>query len=378
MAQIINEYRGLGNALGAGLGAGFSSSLQELAKHKLEALKSQAGAKAGIKTLTDLDIDPVSARFIYDQPAKQRAGLVADYFREKQAQQQPPEGAMSALMGQAEQQEQQPQQPQGLASLFNQGTTGSGINPQFLQQLMQQSQPPAPQQMTQAPQPEQAPQEQPQAPSRPEDILKNALSKSGGSNKSAAQERILENQQKALEPFITKEQEDYKVNRQIVHKAQEALELLQRNYKKWPGAFTGNLSEAQRSLFLRDEDVREYAAKIAELVILKGQSRKGLPSNFKLKLEQLAKADLNQPVKTQERILESMIDDASESERKWQFIISQKNPDGTYPRDLKSRAVEFDMAVDNPLAHPEFYEEGTVVEDRGQTRVLKNGKWVKA
>ncbi len=383
MAQVINEYRGLGNALGEGLGQGFGESLKQLAQHKIDALKSQYGENI----LSDIGIDPLSARFINAQPAKQRAGLVADYFRKQEEQnaQAPANEEPNRLQDILEPSaKQEPQQMGGLAQLFNNGLSGGGINPQLLQQLQQmqqQQQAPRPEPIAEQPQPVQAKQEKLKPVAKPHDILKKALAEGKSTAKTADQELKERKQnfteQQSLNSFLTKEQEDYKVNRQITRKAQEALDILRSHSKDWPGAFKGNLSEAQRALLIRDPNVREYAAKIAELVILKGQARKGLPSNFKLKLEEMAKANLNQPIKTQENILESMINDASDSEKKWEFIVSNRDDKGNYPLDLKSRSVEFDMAMDNPLAHPHFFEEGTVVEDRGLRRILRNGKWVK-
>lgn len=381
-----------GNVLGSSVGHGVSA----LAKTKLERMKENED----IKLYTNLGIDPIQARLIHRLPEEQRARTIAellDQNREKQAESQTnyqEDQSTDQMLNSAR--EAQPQ-VEALGSVLGKkpplsSQTAGGVSmdllPEPLRKALEESlqKPGFPQQQKQqGPALEFKPESTaPAAVEKPADhsALANALRKGAtkggakGSDQELKERKQTFLEQKSLAPFLEGERKDYAVNRQIARKAQEALDLLKQHHKDWPGAFKGNLSEDKKALLLRDPNVREYAAKIADLVILKGQSRKGVPSNFKLKLEEMAKANLNQPVKTQEHILESMIDDAKDSERKWSFINGQKK-DGLFPLDLPSRAVDFDLASDDPLGHPDAYEEGTVYEEHGKKHILKNGKWVK-
>lgn len=390
--QIVkNPPRPWGNVIAQSLG----STLSQLAEAKVNKMKSHED----MKLLTSIGVDPLSARFINSLPAKQRGEEVGNYLRQLQAEKQrrSQQESSAPQTGYQEQSplqqilspqpsEQPAQERPGLPNLFNQGTTGSGINPQFLQALQPEQQM-APQQVPEQPQmPEQdmrqqqavAPQES--IDTQPHDILARSLGTGKGSQKTAAQElqeqRRIDAEQKSLRPFIDKEQQKYDIQQELGELADEALEILHEHHKDFPGAFKGNLSQKQLALLERNPYVRRYNSILNRIVIKSGQEGKGLPSKHRLTLEALAKTDLNQPLKTQERNLESLREHRDESTDRWKFILSQ-NKSGDYPKDIQSRVVQYDMAMRNPLQHPASFEENTLYEQKGQKFKIINGEWKK-
>ena len=185
-------------------------------------------------------------------------------------------------------------------------------------------------------------------------------------------------EQQSLKPFLTESVKSYQNQKKASSLAQEMKEILQAKYKKFPGAITGNLPTTLQNLFIRDKDVRSYAAKANELVTLLAGTRKGLPTNFKIMLEKLSKADLNQPIGTQFELLDAVIRNTDKEKNLQKFIHSLKNKEtGEYPLDLEQKTVEYDLAGENPLEYPEYYKEGTVYEDdNGKRFVVKNKQWV--
>lgn len=148
-----------------------------------------------------------------------------------------------------------------------------------------------------------------------------------------------------LEPFLKGQAEDYKNAKNLSVVARRMKENLLKNKKKWPGV-TGYLP----SSVFRDADIRKYIADANKLVLLSASSRKGQPTNFKVRLEQLTKPELNQPVQTQLDLLDDYINDADEvfgNQRNIDRIRQENN--GRYPRDLAQRLIESQLSdIENP------------------------------
>ncbi len=198
----------------------------------------------------------------------------------------------------------------------------------------------------------------------------------GGKNALAQQKQQFTEQQ-AITPFLHAEALDYKAQKKVTHLANQMLANIEKNKKKWPGAIVGNLPAQAQSLFIRDPNVRKYIADANSLVTQLAGTRKGAPSNFKLKLEALSKADLGMPVETQEEILKSLINQGKESDIRQKYINSLKTESGIYPGDLERKVIEFEQAQEDPLEFPQYYEEGTIYQDEesGQEYELIDGQW---
>ena len=148
-----------------------------------------------------------------------------------------------------------------------------------------------------------------------------------------------------LEPFLKGQAEDYKNAKNLSVVARRMKENLLKNKKKWPGV-TGYLPSG----VFRDADIRKYIADANKLVLLSASSRKGQPTNFKVRLEQLTKPELNQPIQTQLDLLDDYIKDADEvfgNQRNIDRIRQENN--GRYPRDLAQRLIESQLNdIENP------------------------------
>lgn len=147
-----------------------------------------------------------------------------------------------------------------------------------------------------------------------------------------------------LEPFLKGQAEDYKNAKNLSVVARRMKENLLKNKKKWPG-ITGYLPSG----VFRDADIRKYIADANKLVLLSASSRKGQPTNFKVRLEQLTKPELNQPIQTQLDLLDDYIKDADEvfgNQRNIDRIRQENN--GRYPRDLAQKLIESQLNdIDN-------------------------------
>ncbi len=166
-------------------------------------------------------------------------------------------------------------------------------------------------------------------------------------------------EQRALEPVLKAEAEDYKNNRSVEDTAERMLKNLQKNKHKFPGALVGNLPASAQSVLLRDKDVREYVADANSLVSALVSTKRGLPTNYKLKLEALSKADLSQPIETQEKILKNVIKRSKQATERQKFINSLKDQESNYPLDLRQRLVDYDISMKDPLENTSNEEDLT-------------------
>lgn len=143
-----------------------------------------------------------------------------------------------------------------------------------------------------------------------------------------------------LEPFLKGQAEDFKNAKLLYKTAAEMKKNLEENKNKWP-ATSGYLPSG----FFRDKDIRKYIADSNKLVLLQAGARKGQPTNFKVKLEQLTKPELSQPYETQLELLNAYLNDAQEvfgSQRQIEQIKAENN--GRYPRDLSQRLIESQLS----------------------------------
>lgn len=185
-------------------------------------------------------------------------------------------------------------------------------------------------------------------------------------------------EQESVKPFLHKEAEDLKAQKQARDIAENMLKNLKKNKSRWPGAIVGNLPDAVKSVFIRDPNVRKYIADANSLVSALAGTRKGVPTNFKLKLEALSKADLSQPIEAQEEILEDVIDKYEKAKERQKFIASQRDSRGQYPLDIERRTLDFETAQDSEMRVPRGAQEGDIYEDdSGQQWEYANGKMKK-
>jgi hypothetical protein len=186
-------------------------------------------------------------------------------------------------------------------------------------------------------------------------------------------------EQSKIRPFIQKQFERYNSEKKIKDKVEQNLQLLKKypdKFKKFSTIALSKAPEAIRSLLQRDPILRQYDANTNEIVTLKGQSRRGLPSKYKLTLEELAKAGLSQPYETQIAINEDFLGHFNEEKMFQKYLHSLSDKNGNYPANIEALASDYLLALDDPLDFPQYFKEGQRYEDDdGVIHIIRNGKW---
>lgn len=143
---------------------------------------------------------------------------------------------------------------------------------------------------------------------------------------------------KAIEPFLKGQAEDFNSAKRLYSKAKSMLDNLEKNKKKWPGQLRGTIASDKS---YTDPDIRAYLADSASLVSALASSRKGQPTNFKIKFEQLSKPDLSMPYETQKKLLKGIINDAEDVFKTQKFLSSERQKGGgRIPSDIRQRLIE--------------------------------------
>lgn len=141
----------------------------------------------------------------------------------------------------------------------------------------------------------------------------------------------------AIAPFLRGQAEDFNSAQRIYNKASGMLKILKENKKDWPGW----LGSKKPIDWHRNPAVRKYIADAGSLVSEIASSRKGQPSNFKIKLEQESKPELSQPYETQVALLEDLIQGSQKifSIQKRINDIKKAN-NGRIPSDVRQKLIE--------------------------------------
>lgn len=157
-----------------------------------------------------------------------------------------------------------------------------------------------------------------------------------------SQQKEVGKSQEKVKPFLDAHYKDMQAAKVLKKQAEESLALLKKIKHKLPGNFvTGKIAEVAST----DPEVRKLAADYNRLVKLSANFGKGegVMTNFKLRLEQAAKAGLDKPVETQEEILKDFIrhaDNVFDTDKKITEIRKQNK--GVYPLDLTQKLIEFE------------------------------------
>jgi hypothetical protein len=330
-----NQPQSRSALLGQSFGTGLSQGIQQLAQNKLDNLNKQLQSRQTSNALLQY----------YPELGQEGANALS---------QLPPELQKIAYKGLEEQRFMKSQQQGAMGGGGVNPMLGENEGPDYGEQFLKSV-----------------------GPARnPEQLAKNQAKAAEFSIKGQQKNLELnEKRQEKIRPYVLKRTEQFENQRKASNLAKEMLANIEKNKSKWPGAIKGNLPSWAQSVLIRDPDLRTYSANANELVTLMAGTRKGLPTNFKLKMEQLAKSDFSQPIETQEEILKKIVALGDEESTVNQYIDSLSDQYGNYPVKLPSLVAKFENALDNPLKNPDFYEEGTVVEENNKQYVLKNGKW---
>jgi hypothetical protein len=97
---------------------------------------------------------------------------------------------------------------------------------------------------------------------------------------------------------------------------------------------------------------------------------------MQLKLKQMAKANVSQPIQTQAALLNGILDQSNERKAATDYMESLRNQEtGDFPKDLSSRVTEFRHAQEDPLKYPKYFRHNTIIEDdQGNIHMNINGK----
>lgn len=394
-------WPGLGYSTGSGVGTGLARTLQSdldlLAKKKLsdlgihQELKYQKKLKKQrAEDLSSYYQQPGVAEFLASQPDNIRIAMMSDpSFMGNLQQHFASQSPLQQLQPQAEQmpqaqgpqqtgtsdignllgnlmqfsQQQQPQLNPTYAKLMQmagqqlpgQGFTGmEGLMPQLQQMQAPQLSPEVAQQVLrqQAQQPQQQMQQPQQQPMQQQPVVPAPVAIKGAKGAKTAhqeemeriaQESATEKVQTPIRKYIAAQREHYEASAKASKLAETMLDQMKVIKNRWPDFITGNMSEKAKAMLLRDPLVRTIMGEANELMILKAQSRRGLPSNFKIKLEGLAKADVSQPYGTAINLLRNTVNDHKDETQRMKFLLSLKGEKGTYPGDTESRILDYDI-----------------------------------
>ena len=367
----------LSTNLGQQAGASLGNVLTSLAEHKLGKLqqayseKQLEGAgydKQTAKLLSMYGQNPqVQAQAVKSQLAapseRENARLLEQLFNPGASQQIQQQTQPQYLQQQQLQPMQRQENPQDqLAKLLSNPVSAARLlsGGQMPQQQEQ------PQEMQQFGQPQQQQvQQQPNAPVTPGRLNAKQFGDLAKLNIDLKKERRAEQAQeietqKFLKPILEEHRKDLGYANQLYSTSREALDILEKHEKEFPGTIKSYLPEE----FHRNPHVREYASKLNKIVTMQVGAAKGNQTNFKAKLVQLQKPNLNQPIATQKALLKSNIKEAeSVFERDKQLAKIKEESNGRYPIDLAD-------AISEQVGYANKNKQAQEVPAQGQSNVF--------
>ena len=361
---------GLSKSAGEGLGTGLSSGLQAIANMKLQQMQQRHqqqnyGQSAG-KLLELLNIAPDKAQAFglalgglspqernqFWQNPNALAALI-----QQQPQQQ---GQLQTGINAMQQQPQEIQEPESIIgpyTPYNPNIQGpEGVTAQQTQAMPQLQQLDKAKQLTEA--------------------FMSPKDKRAAQALELQQQKAEDRRQDKLKPFVDKIQNDAARWQVIRGKAEEALTLLDKAKNRFPGWLTGNIPESMSSWFIRDPDVRRYQSLVLEMIpLLAAEGDDKRITNMKLRLTQLAKSNVSQPVNTQASIMNGIIDQSNDKKAVNEYLLSTMDQEtGNFPHNISSRVSEFRGAQEDPLKYPRYYKHNTIIDDNGKLFMNINGK----
>lgn len=157
--------------------------------------------------------------------------------------------------------------------------------------------------------------------------------------------------------------------------AERMLEIAEKYGDRLPSQLTGAVNKEKpwvQALTIKDPIAGEYLSLGRQLIGDLAYARKGVVSNYKLKLEEAAKIDPTMPIETQISRLKSIVDSANLADARQAWMYQNRDKDGYYSSDIMSRLAEFDRRMSSPFDSPDLFEEGSVFKGH----VIRNGQWV--
>jgi hypothetical protein len=168
-----------------------------------------------------------------------------------------------------------------------------------------------------------------------------------------------------LLPFTQEVAKEHKILQQQSNLAKKMLKNLKDNAAEFPSALYGELPNFAQT----GANVKVYISDLNKMIKLEEHLGKGSQqSNLRTRIIEAQKAGLNYPMAAREEILKSTEDREKEfRETTLKDIEEIKKSNGgnlslSLPLDLINRSV----AREDPLSHPEAYQENTRLEENGK------------
>jgi len=352
--QILNNPS-FGGRLGESLGTG----LRALAEQKLNEFAQQRQQGAAAQRIQATGFNPGFAQFLSGYAPEQQVQILKQLGES---------GALESLL--APQESQQQYQPTPQEQAFQQmGIPGQDNQPQQFQEQPQMAEQVA------AQQPQAAPTNVAQAFARPsrKQVLEQATLKEKQRGNDIRQAALNKSDNDKL---LDTHAEDVKIMKPARDTALKMIDILKKHADKFPKFYaTRRLDPA----IWNDEDISLYDSYAKKLAVLAAQSRRGNPTNAKIKLEEAIKAGVDKPLATQLALLNDVI---KESDEVFQddLIIKDalRNKSGNIPASLREKIL---IHKKNPLevsTLADALNQGAeeIEDEAGVRYYLKNGKYV--
>jgi hypothetical protein len=157
-------------------------------------------------------------------------------------------------------------------------------------------------------------------------------------------------------------------------KAEKIASLIQKQ-GNWPSAGFSFLTPEAKEAFYRKPHVQELRSLLNDIVITMSQARKGLPSNYKVKMEAAAKPALEMPYDDFKARIEGIRGTNEPVIDRFQFFNKQKDAKtGRFNENTLAQLQDFDASRTNPLKYPQFFPEGQMIRHPKTKKILIKGK----
>lgn len=157
-------------------------------------------------------------------------------------------------------------------------------------------------------------------------------------------------------------------------KAEKIAALIQKQ-GNWPSAGFSFLTPEAKEAFYRKPHVQELRSLLNDIVITMSQSRKGLPSNYKIKMEAAAKPSIEMPFDDFKARVQGIRDANQPVIDRYQFFNKQKDAKtGRFNENALSQLQDYDASRTNPLEYPQFFPEGKIIRETKTGKVWRKGK----
>lgn len=174
--------------------------------------------------------------------------------------------------------------------------------------------------------------------------------------------------------YINQQLPIHESNQYVGQKVKKARAILDKYGKEFPTGLAKYSNEQLQKILIQNPHVRDFMNLMSDIVLKRSTEVKGQPRAWEKDLISDTKAAINQPLETMYSRLNELDEDTRlDAERlAYETAVSRANKKGR-PVGLSKAMSDFELAHINPLATPEPYGVGTILDGK----YLPNGKDVK-